>query len=113
MFFVVIAYGSPNLDLGKVGDAPERSHRYREKLVQDGKILVHGHIAGQKGHLWVYNVDGVDELDRVVAEDPMYPWLQNDPAIYMLISEQRAHERERTAALRRPGAESTGRGDSR
>ena len=105
MLFVVIAYGSPNLDLGKVGDAPERSHRYREKLVREGKIVVHGHIAGQKGHLWVYDVDGVDELDRVVAEDPMYPWLQNNPTIHMLISEQRAHEREQTAALRRSGAQ--------
>ena len=113
MLFVVIAYGSPNLDLAKAGDAPERSHRYREKLVRDGKIVVHGHIAGQKGHLWVYNVDGVDELDRVVAEDPMYPWLQNDPTIYMLISEERAHERERTASPRSPGAPGTGPGAPR
>jgi len=108
MLFVVIAYGSPTLDLGKVGDAPERSHRYREKLVREGKIVVHGHIAGQKGHLWVYDVGGVDELDRVVAEDPMYPWLQNDPKIFMLISEERARERERTAALRRPGGQGGG-----
>ena len=113
MLFVVIAYGSPNLDLGKVGDAPERSHRYREKLVREGKIVVHGHIAGQKGHLWVYDVGGVDELDRVVAEDPMYPWLQNNPTIHMLISEERAHERERTAALRRPGTPGGGAGESR
>lgn len=101
MIFVVIAYGSPTFEPGKAGDAPFRSHRYRERLIQEGKILVHGHLAGQKGHLWVYNVSGTDELDRVVAEDPMYPWLQNDPSIYMLISEERADERERTAEMRK------------
>lgn len=94
MKFVVIAYGVENIDFEKVGDAAVRSHRYREKLVEDGTIVVHGHIAGQKGHLWVYDVDGVDELDRVVSNDPMYPWIQNDPTIYMLISEERNHERE-------------------
>lgn len=94
MLFVVIAYGVENIDFEKVGDAAVRSHRYRDKLVEEGKIVVHGHIASQKGHLWVYDVDGVDELDRVVSNDPMYPWIQNDPTVYMLISEQRAHERE-------------------
>ena len=112
MLFVVISYGSPNFEPGKAGDAPFRSHRYREKLMKEGKIVVHGHIAGQKGHLWVYNVSGVDELDRVVAEDPMYPYIQSDPKIYPLISEDRAHERERTAEMRKAqaqtGASSTG-----
>ena len=74
MIFVVIAYGSPTFEPGKAGDAPFRSHRYRERLIQEGKIVVHGHLAGQKGHLWVYNVSGTDELDRVVAEDLMLPF---------------------------------------
>ena len=102
MRFVVIAYGSPTYEPGKAGDAPFRAHRYREKLVEEGKIVTHGHLAGQKGHLWVYEVSGVDELDQVVAEDPMYPWLQNNPTIYMLISEERAHERERKATAQSP-----------
>jgi hypothetical protein len=108
MIFVVISYGSPNFEPGKAGDAPFRSHRYREKLVQEGKIVVHGHLAGQKGHLWVYNVSGPDELDRVVAEDPMYPWIQNNPKIYALISEERAHERERTAEMRKAQTQAKG-----
>ena len=108
MIFVVIAYGSPTFEPGKAGDAPFRSHRYRERLIQEGKIVVHGHLAGQKGHLWVYNVSGTDELDRVVAEDPMYPWLQSDPSIYMVISEERAHERERTAEMRKAQIEAKG-----
>ena len=105
MLFVVISYGSPTFEPGKAGDAPFRSHRYRERLMKEGKIVVHGHIAGQKGHLWVYDVSGIDELDRVVAEDPMYPWIQNDPKIYPLISEERAHERERTAEMRKAEAQ--------
>lgn len=94
MLFVVIGYGVDNIDFEKVGDAAVRSHRYREQLIEDGKIVVHGHMAAQKGHLWVYDVDGIDELDRVVSNDPMYPWIQKDPTVHMLISEQRAHERE-------------------
>lgn len=94
MLFVVIAYGVENIDFEKVGDAAVRSHRYRDELIKQGKIVTHGHIAGQKGHLWVYDVNGVDELDKVVSDDPMYPWIQNDPTIYMLISSERAHERE-------------------
>ncbi len=94
MLYVVIAYGNAKLDNTNATDDAVKSHRYREELVKKGKIVVHGHIAGQKGHLWVYNVDSPDELDRLVSNDPMYPYLQNDPQIYMLISEERAHERE-------------------
>ena len=97
MLFVVIAHGVQNIDFNDeaVAQAAVGSHRYREKLVEEGKIVVHGHIVGHKGHLWVYDVDGVDELDRIITSDPMYPWMQNDPTMYMLISEERAHELER------------------
>lgn len=97
MLFVVIAHGVQNLDFANetVADAAVRSHRYREKLVAEGKIIVHGHIVGHKGHLWVYDVDGLDDLDRIITADPMYPWIQHDPTIYMVISEERAHELER------------------
>jgi hypothetical protein len=94
MVYVVIAYGNNRLDNSNVTDDAVRSHRYREELIKKGKIITHGHIAGQKGHLWVYEADSPDELDRLVSDDPMYPYLQNDPQIIMLISEERAHERE-------------------
>jgi muconolactone delta-isomerase len=94
MLFVVISYGNNKLDNTNATDDAVRSHRYREELIKQGKIVVHGHIAGQKGHLWVYDVDSVDELDRVVSNDPMYAYIQNDPQIYALISTERAHERE-------------------
>ena len=96
MIFVVIAHGIQNLNFDdeKTADAAVRSHRYRDKLVAEGKIIVHGHIVGHKGHLWVYDVDDIDELDRIITSDPMYPWIQHDPTMYMVISEERAQELE-------------------
>lgn len=94
MIYVVIAYGNTKLDNSNAADDAVKSHRYREELVKSGKIVAHGHIAGQKGHLWVYNAENSDELDRLVSNDPMYPYLQNDPQVIGLISEERAHERE-------------------
>jgi len=94
MVYVVISYGNAKLDNSNAAQDAVNSHRYREELVKAGKIITHGHIAGQKGHLWVYNAENSDDLDRLVSNDPMYPYLQNDPQIFMLISEERAHERE-------------------
>ena len=97
MYFVVIAHGKESLDLTdeKFADAAVKSHRYREPLVEDGTILFHGHIVGNKGHIWVYDVQSADELDRIMTADPSYPWIENEPAIYMVISEQRALQLER------------------
>lgn len=97
MYFVVIAHGKESLHLNDevFAEAAVRSHRYREPLVENGTILFHGHIVGNKGHIWVYDVEGADELDRIMMNDPSYPWIENEPTIYMVISEQRALELER------------------
>lgn len=92
--FLVVAYGVPNLDIAALGDAPVLANRYRERLFAEGKISVHAHIAGHHGHLWIYHVDSVDELDRVIANDPMSSSIQGDPLILPLCSYQRMHERE-------------------
>lgn len=97
MYFVVIAHGKDDLYLHdeEFAEAAVRSHRYREPLVEDGTILFHGHIVGHKGHIWVYNVESADELDRIITSDPSYPWTENAPTIYMVISEERALDLER------------------
>jgi len=89
MQFLVIANSAENLDFSALGDAPIRANRYREELMASGKIVLHSHIAGHRSHMWIYDVDGVDELDRVIAEDPMSMAIEGAPAIYPLTSYER------------------------
>ncbi len=97
MQFLVITGAVEPIDLAAVGDAPERANRYREKLVEDGTIVLHAHIAGQRAHMWIYDVDGVDGLDRAMAGDPMAPFMSGRPEITALVSPERMRERERGA----------------
>jgi len=93
--FLVIAYRIPGVDPGAIGDAPSRAVRYREELMRKGKLSLHGHIAGQQGHVWIYHVDSVDELDEVMSADPMSGFYQNNPVIHAFCSYERMHDRER------------------
>lgn len=95
MRFLVIAGSVEPLDLSAVGDAPIRSNEHRERLMQEGKLLLHSHIAGHRAHVWIFDVSGVDELDRVMAEDPMSSFFSGSPMIYPLTSLERMAERAR------------------
>jgi muconolactone delta-isomerase len=94
MLFLVIAGSVEPLDLTQVGDAPQRSNRYREELIASGKIVLHGHIAGHRAHAWVFDVESVDELDAVMSSDPMSQFFSGSPSIYPLVSPARMRERE-------------------
>jgi muconolactone delta-isomerase len=93
--FLVIAYRIPGIAANVIGDAPSRAFRYREELMRKGKLSLHGHIAGQQGHVWIYHVDSVDELDEVMSADPMSGFYQNNPIIHAFCSYERMHDRER------------------
>jgi muconolactone delta-isomerase len=93
--FLVIAYRIPGVGADVIGDAPSRAVRYREQLMREGRLSLHGHIAGQQGHVWIYHVDSVDELDEVMSADPMSGFYQNDPVIHAFCSYERMHDRER------------------
>lgn len=93
MQFLVIAGAQEPLDADAVGDAPERADRYREQLVADQTIVLHAHIAGHRAHMWIYDVDGVDGLDRSMAGDPMAPFMSGTPQIVPLVSPERMRER--------------------
>jgi muconolactone delta-isomerase len=93
MQFLVIAGSVEPLNLGAVGDAPLRSNHYREQLLENGNLVMHSHIAGHKAHMWVFEVSGVDELDRVMANDPMSAFFSGSPMIYPLTSLERMAER--------------------
>jgi muconolactone delta-isomerase len=89
MQFLVIARSPESIDLSSVGDRPLQANRYRAELVAAGTIVTHAHIAGHRAHMWIYDVGSVDELDRVISEDPMSPFITGSPDIYPLISQER------------------------
>lgn len=89
MLFLVIAGSVEPLDLDALGDAPARSNRYRGELMEAGKIVTHAHIAGHRAHMWIFDVDSVDELDEVMANDPMSIAFSGRPEIYPLVSVER------------------------
>ena len=93
MQFLVIAGSVEPIDLSNVGDKPLQANRYREELVAAGKIVTHSHIAGHRAHMWIYDVESVDELDRVMNDDPMSPFTSGSPQIYALTSAERMAER--------------------
>lgn len=95
MRILVIAHSVEPLDISQLGDAPLRSNRYREQLVESGKLETHAHIAGHRGHMWIFNVASIDELDEVMSGDPMSAVFSGEPQIYPLISPERMKERER------------------
>ena len=94
MQFLVIAGAAEPVDFSKLEDRPERANRYRDELVARGTIVHHAHIAGHRAHMWIFEVAGVDELDRVMAEDPMAPFISGSPQIIPLVSPDRMRERE-------------------
>jgi muconolactone delta-isomerase len=93
MQFLVIARSPDSLDLSALGDRPLLANRYREELVAEGKIVLHAHIAGHRAHMWIYDVDSVDELDQVISDDPMSPFIGGSPEIHPLVSPARMAER--------------------
>jgi muconolactone delta-isomerase len=93
--FLVIAGSVEPFDMSKVGDAPLRSNRYRADLLARGKIESHAHIAGNRAHMWIFDVDSVDELDEIMANDPMSAFFAGRPEIYPLTSYERMADRER------------------
>lgn len=43
---------------------------------QQGKILAGGIIAGRKGSYAIFDVDSIEELQGLVAQTPMYPFIE-------------------------------------
>ncbi len=98
MRFLVIAGAVEPIDMAQVGDAPLRSNTYRAELLAAGKIELHAHIAGNRAHMWIFDVDSVDELDSIVSGDPMSAYFSGRPEIYPLTSYERMKEREEAVA---------------
>jgi muconolactone D-isomerase len=43
---------------------------------QQGKILAGGVIAGRKGSYAIFDVESIEELQGLVAQTPMYPYIE-------------------------------------
>ena len=43
---------------------------------QQGKILAGGAMAGRKGSYAIFDVDSIEELQRLVAQLPMFPFME-------------------------------------
>ena len=98
MQFLVIAAAADSLDMATIGDAPSRSNRYRDELSDTGKLIMHAHVAGHRAHVWIFDVADVDELDRVISDDPMSRFFTATPQIYPLTSATRMQERAQRLA---------------
>ena len=57
---------------------------------QQGKILAGGVIAGRKGSYAIFDVDSINELQNLVAQTPLFPFI--DVELVPLISYEQAQE---------------------
>lgn len=57
---------------------------------QQGKILAGGVMAGRKGSYAIWNVESIEELQRLLRQLPMFPFGENE--LIPLISYEQARE---------------------
>jgi muconolactone delta-isomerase len=64
------------LELGRatagVIQAVLRQQDYGARLLAEGKLEVRYHLVGGHGGAWIYNVESNEELDRLLAQAPVY-----------------------------------------
>jgi muconolactone delta-isomerase len=49
-----------------------RQQDYGARLLEDGKLAARYHLVGEHGGAWIYSVDSNEELDRLLAQSPVY-----------------------------------------
>lgn len=49
-----------------------RQQDYGARLLADGKLEVRYHLVGGHGGAWIYSVESNEELDRLLAQAPVY-----------------------------------------
>jgi muconolactone D-isomerase len=64
------------LELGRVSSevvrAVLRQQDYGARLLAEGKLEARYHLVGRHGGAWIYNVESNEELDRLLAQAPVY-----------------------------------------
>lgn len=65
-----------SLDSSKLGTDAVKSvlsmPKYADNLKKSGKLEKRYHLVGQHGGAWIYDVDTNEELDRLLAQAPIY-----------------------------------------
>jgi muconolactone delta-isomerase len=49
-----------------------RQQDYGARLLEEGKLEARYHLVGGHGGAWIYNVESNEELDRLLAQSPVY-----------------------------------------
>lgn len=64
------------LELGRavpgVAQAVLRQQEYAARLLESGKLVARYHLVGGHGGAWIYDVESNEELDRLLAQSPVY-----------------------------------------
>lgn len=65
-----------NLETSRIGTDAVKSvlamPAYAEKMKQEQKLEKRYHLVGQHGGAWIYSVESNEDLDRCLAQAPIY-----------------------------------------
>lgn len=65
-----------NLDLSRLGSDAVKAilsmPAYAEKMKKENKLVHRYHLVGKHGGAWIYDVTDNEELDRCLAQSPVY-----------------------------------------
>lgn len=70
------------LELTRVGSeaikAVMRMPEYTEQVRSQGKLVARYHLVGRHGGAWIYDVGSNEELERLLATQPVYSFARYD-----------------------------------
>jgi muconolactone delta-isomerase len=65
-----------HLDVSRLGreaiEAVFAMPQYAENLLRQNKVEKRYHVVGKHGGAWIYNVETNEELERLLAQSPVY-----------------------------------------
>ncbi len=68
--------GLPSIPLEQFFEISGKQVEILNSYKQKGKILAGGIIAGRKGSYAIFEVDSNEELQGLIAQTPMYPFIE-------------------------------------
>lgn len=78
MKFLVMWRVEPAALSMELARAVQRMPQYAGPLEAQGKVLARYHIVGAHGGAWIYDVDSNEELERLLAQSPVYNFSRFD-----------------------------------
>jgi len=62
----------------QMAKAVTRMPEYGEKLAAQGKVIARYHLVGGHGGAWIYEVESNEELERLLAQAPVFNFARYD-----------------------------------